>query len=147
VTDLRLPGAFAVDAARRVLARTVGEQPREPDQLAEALLAGLGPVVARLRESMGDDGCRALVGRASSRAELAHPAVAILRGDDERSVSIDSVRAMIEAHGGAATTAAVEHVLAELTDILARLIGDDMALQIVDPDLTQPLSGGGVEPP
>jgi hypothetical protein len=90
-------------------------------------------VFAHIRESMGDDGCAALFGRAFARTAPQHPALTKIRGRTDCETSLENVVGAVEAHGAAPTQAAVEALLAAIIEILARLIGEDMAIGIIDP--------------
>lgn len=87
---------------------------------------------------MGDDGCSALVGRAFVLIELEHPAGRAIRGPNDCFITRENLGAAIEAHGGAATATAVDALLASIHEILARIIGEEMAKRIIDHDLAQP---------
>ena len=61
-------------------------------------------------------------------------------------VHLDGVAASAETHGIVAVTAAVEALLAALLDILGRLIGEDMAIQLIDYDASRPRTSGADTP-
>lgn len=82
---------------------------------------------------MGVDGCNALLVRALARMEADHPAVKKVCRINGDNIQLDGVAASIEAYGVAAVTAAVEALVATLLDALGRLIGEDMAIRIIDP--------------
>jgi hypothetical protein len=46
----------------------------------------------------------------------------------------DAVLASIDVHGIVAVRAAIEALVAALIDVLARLIGEDMAIRLIDPE-------------
>jgi uncharacterized iron-regulated protein len=96
-----------------------------------------------LRDSMGDAGCNALLARALARTEADHPALKDIRRLDEDNIHLDGVLASIEAHGVAAVTAAIEALLAALVGILGRLIGEDMAIRLIDHDASRSRAGDG----
>ena len=91
-------------------------------------------VTENLRDTMGDDGCTALLARALARTESAHPVLTTVRRITDGEIALDSVAAAVETHGVAAVTSGLEAFFAALTDILGRLIGDDMALRVMLPD-------------
>jgi uncharacterized iron-regulated protein len=98
-----------------------------------------------LRDSMGEDGRNALLVRALARTEADHPALKNVVRINEGSIHLDGVVASVEAHGVAAVTAAIEALLAALTDLLARLIGEDMAVRLIDPDAPPSRKGDGAQ--
>lgn len=92
-------------------------------------------VTGNLADTMGGDGCTALLARALARTERAHPVLTSIRRISNGDIVLDSVAAGVESHGLAAATSGLEALFAALTDILGRLIGEDMALRVMLPDL------------
>jgi len=133
--------------ARYLVGRTLGAQTPTPNQLAVALQAACAPVFSNVRASMGDDGCRALFGRAFAAQDETHPALRTIRGPDDCEIPLEHILASTTAHGADATLAAVEALLAELVDILARLIGADMTIRILDPEAYPSETRGGEPSP
>ena len=91
-------------------------------------------ITANLREALGPDGCSALLSRALAECEPRHPVLKQLRGPDEREVQLGNVSAAIAAHGVVPVAVAVDALTASLTGILARIIGEDMALRLIGLD-------------
>ena len=91
-------------------------------------------VTENLCDTIGRDGCMALLARALARTESAHPVLTTVRRITNGDIELDSVAAGAERHGVPAVTSGLEAMLAALTDILGRLIGDDMALRVMLPD-------------
>jgi hypothetical protein len=81
---------------------------------------------------MGEVGLSGLLERAIGRTEAEHPAAKHLRMSDGGRPR-DAVMEAVEAHGIAAVQGAVTALTAALVEILARLIGEDMAIRIIDP--------------
>lgn len=81
---------------------------------------------------MGVDGCTVLLARSLARVEGAHPCLALIQRRDGREVYLDGVAAALETYGYAATDSAITALLATLVEILGRLIGEDMAMRIID---------------
>jgi hypothetical protein len=92
-----------------------------------------------LRESLGVDGCAALLARALAECEKQHPALKSMRGPDEREIQLQGVPAATAVHGLRTVEAAIEALQMSLAGILARLIGEDMAMRLMD--LEAPSSG------
>jgi hypothetical protein len=138
-----MPGSAAVLAVRR-LAATERRDPGTQSRLAEVLHDVLAPVFENLREATGDDGCSALSSRAFARTEWEHPPVTTVRGPTDYEVPLANIVAAIAAHGTAATASAVEALLVALFEILARIIGEDMAISIMDHERPRPGQGDGV---
>jgi hypothetical protein len=132
--------------ARRLLARETSVA-AEPAMVAAALQRVFLRVSANLRDSVGDDGCDALLARAFARAELDYPVLNDIRNLNNGTFHLGGVVVSVEAHGVAPVTAAVEALLAALLDVLGRLIGEDMAMRLLDHDLPGPSPDGGTRTP
>ncbi len=88
-----------------------------------------------LRRSLGEDGYRALVGRAIARVESDPPLWTAIRYAG-LGIDLDIVVA-VERHGANAVGAALESLVAALFDILSDLIGVEMARNLLDHDDTR----------
>lgn len=100
-----------------------------------------------LRDALGIAGCDALLSRALSRTQQRHPVLKDVHRADSGGIHLDGVVASIDVHGAAAVTAAIEALLTALTDILSRLIGEEMAIQLMEHDASRARSGGGAQAP
>lgn len=136
-----LPAALI--AARRFCVRESGARSDDPAVLAAALDAVCGPVLSSVRQSMGDDGCIALIGRAFARISWEHPASRTIRGPVDTHIPAANLSASIEAHGGTATAMAVDALLMALHEILGRIIGEDMSKRIIDHETPRSSTNGG----
>ena len=139
------PSDSSLQIARRLLAREGSEGGRAPKDVSVALQRTVVKVSESLRGSIGDAGCQALLARALTQLEGAHPALTSMRRISESVIYPEGVAASVETHGAAPVTAAVEVFIAVLVDVLARLIGDDMAQQVIDHDPTKSPRRNGVE--
>jgi hypothetical protein len=138
----------SLQLARRLLAREAAQGGEAETQVVGAALQQTYLRVSEnLRDSLGDDGWTALLVRALAHTDPQHPALQDIRLLDDGGNHLDAVLASVEAHGVAAVTAAVEAVLAALIDILARLIGEDMAIRLIDHDAARPRAGGAGQGP
>jgi len=141
------PSPTGLQTARRLLARSAPSGSKgEPKVIGAALQRTCARVSENVREAMGDDGWNALLVRAIAQTESAHPALSSIQLLNEGRVHLEGVVESVEAHGTAAVTEAVEALLATLVDILGRLIGEDMAIRLIDPDASQSRKGGGAQP-
>lgn len=118
--------------ARRLLVREGVQVTGEQRSVADALQRTCARVCSNLRDSMGDDGCTALLARALARTEPIHPVLTSIRRISRGSIALDGVVDGVETHGIAVTTAAIEALLAALIEVLGKLIGDDMAIRIME---------------
>lgn len=113
--------------------RTEPQTREDRRRAAEALQQLCTRVCDNLRDTMGVDGCTALLARSLARVEGAHPCLALIQRRDGREIHLDGVAAALETHGHAAVDSAITALLATLVEILGRLIGEDMAMRIIDP--------------
>ena len=139
----------ALRAARQLVEREL-QRPATSDtddaHHGAALFRAYAATCDNVRATMGDDGCDALFARAYARENAAHPALKQLRIGKNYDTSLENVGAAIATHGVIAATAAVEALIATVIDILARLIGEDMAIRIIDHDAALPPISGGAPP-
>jgi hypothetical protein len=138
----------ALQIARRVLARDAASgKGGEPKTVGAALQRTCLRVSENLRDSMGEDGCAALLARALARTEADHPVLRNIRRGNDGNIHLDGVVASVEAHGVAVVAAATEALLAALVDILGRLIGEDMTIRLIDRDAPRSPPDGGAQAP
>lgn len=88
---------------------------------------------------VGPDGCHALFTRARTEALTGHPALAQLQLRTGSEPYVDGVAEAARDHGDAVTANALEAMLMRLIDLLRRLIGDDMAVKLIE----RTLAGSG----
>jgi hypothetical protein len=103
--------------------------------MAEEALARL---VTVLRQWFGPYGTEALVGRALLRARLAHPALATVRVGPPPALPLAGAAAAAAAHGAPTVAAGLATIREEAVALLARMIGDDMAQQLVERSMEAP---------
>jgi hypothetical protein len=138
----QFPGSSRI--ARRVLDReAIPSGDAAPAIVAGALHRVCASMSANLRDAMGGAGRDALLARAVSRATATHPALKDMWRRNAADIRVEDVLATIDAHGAAATVAAVEALLVALIDILSRLIGEDMAIRLIDHDVPRSRPSGG----
>jgi hypothetical protein len=144
--------SVASEVARRILARDALASEHEtesatPETATLALRRSCARVTGALRNSMGDAGCAALLARALARTVGAHPVLKDLHGRADEGIRLDRIAASADAHGIDSVTAAIEALIGALVDILTRLVGDDMAIRLLDHDGPQPRARGGAREP
>jgi hypothetical protein len=141
----------SAEVARRILARDAFAAEygtgRASGTANLALQRSCIRVTDALRNSMGDAGCAALLARALTRTEGAHPVLKELRGRGDEGIRLDGIATCADVHGIDTVRAAVEALIAALVDILTRLIGDDMAIRLLDHDGPQPRGRLGAREP
>lgn len=112
----RAPGAAAAEASDPVAA--TDEVCR---QLAHELSRWFGPF-----------GYHALLSRALAQARGGHPALDNVQIRSAADPSLEGLANSIERHGTDATTEGIVAMLMAFIDLLSRLIGEDMALKLID---------------
>ena len=120
--------AVATEAARQFWAHD-GLEAGAPEELGAAAEQGCARLRAVLTRWIGSEGYRALVDRALAQARAEHPAVAGLQcqGGD-----VEVVAAAVGGHSAAEVREGILALVAQLIDLLSRLIGEDMATRLVE---------------
>ncbi len=106
------------------------------DTPARAAAAGAGHLYSELSRWVGPDGCHALFTRALAQARTEYPALEQIELHARSEPYVDGAAETIMAHGDAATAEALEAMLVRLVELLGRLIGDDMAMKLIERSLT-----------
>jgi hypothetical protein len=123
----------SLEIARRLLAREAPpSNGGDPKAAAVALERAYARVAERLRDSMGEEGHNALLARALAHTEASHPVLKSIHRRSANGIQLDGVAASVEINGVPAVTGSIEALLAAVLDILGRLIGEDMAVRIID---------------
>jgi hypothetical protein len=118
----------ATDAARRLWARAAGDG-SAPEEVA----AGADRMCAQLRVGLGRwigaEGYRVLLERALGLARAEHPALGGLSclGEDGATIV-----AAVRAHGAGKVAGGVVASAAALIELLGRIIGEEMAVRLVE---------------
>ena len=139
------PSPAANAAARRLLA-TVGARPASEAAEAHtkdfivAAEQGTAELADVLSRWFGPYGYHALLTRALAQARREHPVLAAVRIRAPLTPLLDGLQEAAQVHGtGALTEGAVALVAAVLT-LLGRVIGEDMALQLMERGVASPES-------
>jgi hypothetical protein len=127
------------DSAARKIARRLIESSRSKgqggDSPARAAAAACDRLYRELSRWVGRDGCHALFTRALAQARTDHPALGKIQLRARAEPYIDGVAETIIAQGDPATAQALEAMLVSLVELLGRLIGDDMAMKLIERSL------------
>ena len=118
----------ASDAARRLWERTAGDA-TAPENLAAAADRMCTELSAGLGRWIGAQGYHALVDRALALTRAEHPAlggIACVGGDGP------AAAAAVGAHGAGKVTAGLVALVAAVIELLGRIIGDEMAVRLVE---------------
>jgi hypothetical protein len=105
------------------------DQPLEPLAAVEGVA---GALAATLSRWFGPYGYHALLSRALAEATADHPALAAVRVRSPLDPTLEGLSDAARAHGSGATVDALTTVVAGIVELLGRLIGDDMAVNLVE---------------
>jgi hypothetical protein len=130
------------EIARRLIASRRSER-SEAHAGARAAAAACDHLYRELSRWVGRDGCHALFTRALVQARTDYPLLEEIQLRAQSDVYVEGVAEMTMAHGDAATAEALESVLVRLVELLGRLIGDDMAMKLMEQSLAAPKRGEG----
>jgi hypothetical protein len=123
----------AAQAAKRLLAAaTAVSAGLEGAAAAAALQRTCSRVTDNLRDALGRDGCDALFARAMARTEGAHTALKDICRVDSEGVHMDQVGLSIEKHGVGTVHDAIEAFLTAVIDVLGRLVGENLAIGLIN---------------
>jgi hypothetical protein len=121
----------AQELARRLLAR---DAPAEdvPDAVAAGAEQVCGLVSSNLSRWFGIDGTNALFARALVQAQADHPALANVRYSHQSAACLERLAESARIHGANAAADGVAAILTALIELLSRLIGQDIAMRLVE---------------
>ncbi len=126
--------------ARRLIEARRSER-SEGDSVARAAASASDRLYRELSRWVGLDGCYALFSRALAHAGTELPALGQIQIRARAQPHIDGVAETIMARGDSATAEALESMLAGLAELLGRLIGEDMAMKLIERSLAAPEPG------
>ena len=120
--------AAATEVARGLWQRAVGDS-TTPEDVAAAATRMCTELRAGLSRWVGAMGYRALIDRALLLARAEHPALGSLscHGGDQPLTT-----AAVRAHSAAEVTAGIVALVVTLIDLLSRVVGEEMAVQLVN---------------
>jgi hypothetical protein len=134
-------------SAQQIARRLIDSRRSEPGEAhSEARAAAACDALYRgLSRWVGSDGSHALFSRALAEARTDHPSLMQIELRVRSEPYVDGVTETIMAHGEAATRAGLESMLVRLIALLGRLIGDEMAMRLIEQSLAA--SERGAAPP
>jgi hypothetical protein len=125
-------------AAQEIVRRLISSRAphtKRGDTAARTAVAACDNLYRELSRWVGPDGCHALFTRALAQARDEYPTLAKIHLQPRSESYIDGVAEAIMVDGDAATAEALESMLARLVELLGRLIGDDMAMKLIERSL------------
>ena len=111
------------------------------DAVAGAAGDACGHAYKALSRWVGSDGCHALFTRALAQARADHPALEHIRLRARGEPYVEGIGEATMEYGDAVGAGALEAMLAGLVELLGRLIGDDMAIKLIELSLEKPDGG------
>lgn len=112
------------------------------DSSAGAAADACGKLYKALSRWVGSDGCHALFTRALTQGRASHPALATIQLRARSDPYVEGVEETTMAHSDAVAAAALQAMLAFLIELLGRLIGDDMAMKLIERSLVESSRSG-----
>ena len=119
-------------AAQRLLARASesgDEGTPDPVTSADRMYRAMGSTLTRW---FGPYGYHALLARALAEIRSAHPALAVVSVKGPTDPRLEGIAAAADRYGADATLNAMTDVTASVVELLARLIGEDVAWKVID---------------
>lgn len=130
----------------RIVRRLISSrQPRgagRGDTAAWVAAAACGDLYRDLSLWVGTDGCHALFSRALAQSRRERAALELIRLSAGSEPYADGVAESLIEHGDAATAEALEVMLVRLVELLERLVGDEMAMKLIERSITASEGGG-----
>ena len=130
--------------ARQIARRLIESRRPErtgDDKAARAAAAACNHLYWELSRWVGPDGCHALFARALAQTASEYPDLEQIQLRARSEPYIDGIAESIMARGDPATAEALESMLVRLVELLGRLIGDDMAMKLMERSLAAPERG------
>lgn len=130
----------APSLARRLIDRQRAAGDADVSRASAAALAG-EELYESLSRWIGTDGCHALFMRARAHAQGDHPALDVLQVRARARPYVEGVAESVGEYGDTATAAAIESMLEGMIELLGRLIGVDMATNLIERNLPDSARG------
>lgn len=117
--------------ARRLIDRS-GAEGGVGRTAGHAAFSACNDLYQNLSRWVGRDGCHALFTRALAEARSDYPLLEEIQVRPRSEPCVEGVTETIDAYGAAQTAEAIESMLAGLIELLGRLIGDDIAMKLIE---------------
>lgn len=132
-------------SAQRIARRLIDSRRAESgaaDSEARAAAAACNSLYRGLSRWVGPDGCHALFARALAEARTEHPGLLQIQLRARSEPYVDGVSETVIAQGEASTGAGLESMLVRLIALLGRLVGEEMAMKLIEQSLAAAERGG-----
>ena len=128
--------------ARRLIDRSSGADGGVGRTVAHAAFSACNELYQNLSRWVGRDGCHALFTRALAEARTDYPLLKEIQFRARSEPCVEGVTQTIDAYGAAQTAEAIESMLAGLIELLGRLIGDDIAMKLIEESFAESARDG-----
>lgn len=125
--------------AQRLIDRKRSAAGADATQSSAAALA-VGELYQGLSRWIGSEGCHALMARARAEAAVDHPLLSTVQLRARTQPYVDGLPETVAEYGEAATADSIRAMLVGMIDLLGRLIGVDMATNLIERTLPEPAS-------
>ncbi len=125
--------------AKRLIDRKRSAVDEGMSRAAAAALAA-DELYQALSRWIGSEGCYALMARARAEAQADHPELEALQLRDRAGPNLYDLSVSFAEHGESATSDAIQAMLGGMIDQLGRLIGADLAANLIERSLAESAS-------
>lgn len=110
--------------------------------VAHAAVDACNQLYQDLSRWVGRDGCHGLFARALAEARTDHQLLEEIQLHPRSEPYVEGVTETIDSYGAAQTAEAIESMLTRLIELLGRLIGDDIAMKLIEESLPESARDG-----
>lgn len=122
--------------ARKITHQLINGRRSQDDGDTAARAAACDRLYRDLTRWVGPDGCHALFTRALAESLTEYPLLAQVQLRPQSEPYVDGVADAARSHGDAVTAEALESIIVHVIELLRRLVGDDMAIKLIERSLT-----------
>lgn len=122
--------------ARKITQQLINGRRGQDDGDTGARAAACDRLYRDLSRWVGPDGCHALFTRALAESLTEYPFLAQVQLHPGSEPYVHGVADTARSHGDAVTAEALESIIVHVIELLRRLVGDDMAIKLIERSLT-----------
>ncbi len=130
---------IAKQLAQRLIDRKRSAADADMTKASAAALA-VEELYRTLSRWIGSEGCHALMARARAEAQSGHLPLEAMQLRVRTEPYLNGISESVAQHGETATADAIQSMLVGMIDLLGRLIGVDMAANLIERSLPEPAS-------
>ncbi|HUF66049.1 MAG TPA: hypothetical protein VMM17_08730 [Gemmatimonadaceae bacterium] len=121
--------------ARRITHQLITGRRSQDDGDTAARAAACDRLYRDLSRWVGPDGCHALFTRALAESLTEYPLLAEVQLRPRSEPYVEGAADTARSHGDAVTAEALESIIVHVIELLRRLVGDDMAIKLIERSL------------